>query len=216
VSGLLVAILISLKPFIWPLALWLVATRRWAAVAYAAACGAVLNLLAWAVVGFNQLHAYQEVVQRVTKIMEHRGYSVVNLALHLGAGRTTAYLLTAAVTLAVFAGCLIIGLSGDDRRSLALSIAVALLASPVVWTHYFALAIVPLALARPTLSWLWVLPILFWLVPSTGPATWQLGLALAIFATVIGSVVRRTDAAARVQLNLRARLGYLLRPALSR
>lgn len=193
VAGLLLAILVSLKPFVWPLAIWLVATRRWRALGCAAACAGALNLIAWSVVGVSQVHAYRHVVQRVTAIMEHRGYSLINFASHLGAGQTLAYLIMVAVVAGVLAGCLLLGYRGDDRGSLALSIAAAILATPVLWTHYFALAIVPLALARPRLSWGWMLPILFWLCPSTAPATWQIGLALLINAAVFVSVLWRPD-----------------------
>ena len=79
-----------MKPFIWPLALWLIATRRWAALTYAALWGAAINLVAWSVIGFNQLETYRHLVGVVTRVMEHRGYSLLNLALHAGAGTTVA------------------------------------------------------------------------------------------------------------------------------
>ncbi len=40
-------------------------------------------------------------------------------------------------------------------RSFALAIAASLVLSPIVWLDYFALAAVPLAIARPRLSWIW-------------------------------------------------------------
>ena len=47
----------------------------------------------------------------------------------------------------------------QDRRSFTLAIAAALALTPVVWNHYLLLLIVPVALARPRLSGLWVLPL---------------------------------------------------------
>jgi hypothetical protein len=34
----------------------------------------------------------------------------------------------------------------------------ALALSPIVWMHYFTLLVVPIALVRPRLSWLWFAP----------------------------------------------------------
>ena len=35
--------------------------------------------------------------------------------------------------------------------------------SPLVWVHYFAVLVVPIALARRRFGWLWVLPVVaFW------------------------------------------------------
>lgn len=197
VAGLLVALLISLKPFIWPLAVWLLTTRRWAAVGWAAACGAVLNLAAWAVVGFNQVDAYRRVVQGVTAIMEHRGYSIINFASHLGWDGTPADLLTVVTILGLVAGCIAVGYRGDHQRALALSIAAAILGTPVLWTHYFALLLVPVAIARPRLSIVWALPLVFWLCPSTAPGIWQIALALVIDAMVIGLVTFRPNPSVR-------------------
>ena len=45
------------------------------------------------------------------------------------------------------------------RRSFSLAIATALVASPIVWLDYFALTAVPLAIARPRLSWIWFVPL---------------------------------------------------------
>jgi hypothetical protein len=45
-AGLLAAAAISIKPFAWPLGLWLLATRRWKAAAWALVSGVAVNLLA--------------------------------------------------------------------------------------------------------------------------------------------------------------------------
>ena len=53
-------------------------------------------------------------------------------------------------------------------RSFALAIAAALVLSPIVWLDYFALAALPLALARPRLSAIWFLPIATWGLEGAG------------------------------------------------
>jgi hypothetical protein len=40
--------------------------------------------------------------------------------------------------------------------------------SPIVWLHYLVLLLVPLAIARPRFSAVWLLPLLLWLTPLNG------------------------------------------------
>ena len=65
-------------------------------------------------------------------------------------------------------------------------LAAALAASPIVWMHYFLLLLVPLALARPRLSALWLVPFAYY---PLGETAWPAGdaskLALALFASVV-------------------------------
>jgi hypothetical protein len=46
-----------------------------------------------------------------------------------------------------------------DRRSFTLTIAAALVLTPILWLHYLVLLLAPIALARPRLSALWFLPL---------------------------------------------------------
>ena len=63
---------------------------------------------------------------------------MVDAGLSPGAGQVVG----AGVALAVLGACVILGSRGDDRRSFALAIAAMILASPIVWLHYFALLLV--------------------------------------------------------------------------
>jgi hypothetical protein len=189
-AGALIAVMISLKPFVWPLGLWLLATRRYRALAYAAACALALNVASWAVIGFNELHAYSALVSAVNHVMDQRGYSIMSLVMHVGGASGIAYALGLAVAGAIGAACLIVGRRGDARSALALSVGVCLLGTPVLWTHYFALLIVPLALFRPRLDRLWLLPLVFWVCPAIEPAPWQMVIALVISTIVLGCLLR--------------------------
>ena len=51
-----------------------------------------------------------------------------------------------------------------DRRSLTLVLGAALVLSPIVWFHYLLLLFVPIALARPRLSALWLVPLPLWVL----------------------------------------------------
>jgi hypothetical protein len=196
VAGALVAVMISLKPFVWPLGLWLLATRRYRALIYGAGVGLAINAASWAIIGFNQIHAYSQVVSAVSKIMDTHGYSIFSLVMRLGGSNSLAYALWAAAAAAGAIACLVIGRRGNTRSALALSIAVCLLATPIVWTHYFALLIVPLAIFRPRLDALWLLPLLLWACPGNQPGltpeVWQMILALATGAIVIGVLLRHS------------------------
>ena len=46
----------------------------------------------------------------------------------------------------------------QDVAALTLALAVAFVASPIVWIHYFLLLLVPIALTRPRLPPIWVVP----------------------------------------------------------
>ena len=60
------------------------------------------------------------------------------------------------------------------------------MASPIVWIHYFLLLLVPLALTRPRLSPLWLLPFVYY---PLGESAWPAGdarkLSIALVATVV-------------------------------
>lgn len=203
VVGLIVAVLVSIKPFMWPVALWLVATHRWRACAWAAGGALVVNTCAWAFVGVSQIDAYHRLVQAVTAVMSHRGYSIVNLASRIGLGHELAYLVMVATTAVVLGACLWAGRRRDGAPALTLSIAACLCATPVLWTHYLALLIVPLAIEYRRLRPVWWLPLILWLCPSSRPTTGEIGLALAVtgiitlFAVQPGRLHLRAVGAAR-------------------
>jgi hypothetical protein len=78
--------------------------------------------------------------------------------------------------------------SGGDRNAFIAALAASLLASPVVWGHYFLLALIPLALARQHVGLAWLAPLAFWVIPqqenlgSIVPVVLGLGIFLALVA----------------------------------
>ena len=191
VIGFLIALLVSVKLFLWPLLLWLLATRRYAALAYAAACGLAFNAAAWWVLGFDELRRYSRLLRALTAIEERRGYSLIAFALHEGTSRRAAYALAFALAAVGAAICLALGRRGRDVPALALAIGVSLLATPIVQLHYFALLIVPLALVRPRLGLAWALPLAMWASASAAPRPWQIAAALAIGGAMVAVAARR-------------------------
>jgi hypothetical protein len=74
-----------------------------------------------------------------------------------------------------------------------LAIAASLALAPIVWLDYYALAAVPLAIARPRLSVVWFLPLATWGLPSSGIAARELlgvGRVLLVFAIVFFLAVK--------------------------
>ena len=84
--------------------------------------------------------------------------SVAAIAANLGLSADAATL----VGMCAGVGALVLAWSSraDDLESLAWAVTAAVFASPTVWTHYYAVFLVPLALSTPRLSRRWLLPYL--------------------------------------------------------
>jgi hypothetical protein len=187
-AGGLIALLISVKLFLWPLALWLAATKRYTALGYAAAIGLAMNVLAWGVLGFDQIGRYRALVDALARSQESRGYSVVAFVVNRGDGRALAYAVMLGISALLACACLAAGRRGGGRPAFALSVGICLVATPISWLHYFALLLIPLALARPRLSALWLVPLLFQF-PTLGPSARQTAITFAVAAAIIAVAV---------------------------
>ncbi len=190
VSGLVVALIISLKVFVWPIGLWLIATRRYVATAYALAFGLLINAVAWAVIGFGQIRPFIRMSSFVTNMWHRTGYSLIAFGIHLGASRGVATAFMIAVSAAVALACVVAGRRGHEQNALLLAVVLMLAASPLIWNHYFAVLIVPLAIARPRLGPLWALQLVFWLCPTVAPTQWQRLVAMAVVAVTTSALLR--------------------------
>jgi hypothetical protein len=190
VTGLTAALLISLKPFVWPIALWLLATRRYLAAAYALGCVLTINAAAFGLLGFGAIHGYLHVSQLVTSGEYRVGYTLVALGLHAGVAApvATGIAITAAIVVALLT--FQYGQRGCDEPSMTFSVALILLATPVLWNHYFALLLVPLAVARRRLTPIWLAPLAWWACPATPPAAWQILVAWLIASLAVCVIVR--------------------------
>jgi hypothetical protein len=183
---------IALKLFLWPLAVWLALTNRMRAAVAAAVATVLLVLVPWAALGFSGLAAYPGLLRHLSRDEASSSYSVVALSVraHLpqSVGVVLSLLLAAALLVGGFLAVRARGLSGRRRdiALLTLALAAALAASPIVWVHYFLLLLVPLVLAQPRLSLLWLVPFVY---EPLGEAAWPAGdarkLGLALVATVV-------------------------------
>jgi len=171
------------KFFLWPLGLWLIALRNARAALLAAAAAAASLLL---VLPFTGLDAFARLLVDLGRAFDQDSYSPFGLLVQLGASDA----LARSVTLALGVVLLVVMWR---RRSFALAIAASLALAPIVWLDYYALAAVPLAVARPRLSAVWLLPLATWGLPSSGIATssvWGVGRVLIVFAIVFARAHR--------------------------
>ena len=167
VAGSALGLAICLKLFLWPLAVWLVATRRYAAAAIAVVLATAATFVAWAAIGFAGLAEYPDLVRRLTDVVADRGYSLVAFGVELGLPVGVAEALPWVVGLGMLAAVFVAVRRGrSEELSYSLAVVAAIALTPIVWHHYFALLVVPLAFARPRISWAWGLLWVFWLVPA--------------------------------------------------
>ncbi len=161
-----VAALVVAKLFLWPLVVWLLVTRRFRAAALAVALGAASVAVCWAIIDFHGLSGYPRMLNDLSTISEGVGVSVVAalIKIGIGAGVARALALAGGLALAV-SGVRLLGRPAGERRAFSLAVLGGLVASPMVWPHYLALLVIPIALAAPRLSLLWLLPSLLYVAP---------------------------------------------------
>jgi hypothetical protein len=190
VAGVATAVTAILKLFLWPLAIWLIATRRWRAAGTCVAVGVVLLVGGWAMIDFAGLRTYPTLVHVLERVEGPVSYSAIALLGLRGTAATTATIaLCVAGVVAIFLAAR--GADGN-RRAFAVAVLVSLVATPLLWLHYLLLLFVPIALYRPRLSGLWFLPLLLWLTPATHSqgTNWRIALALAVLAVVaVGTAI---------------------------
>ena len=187
VLALLVAGTITLKLFLWPLGLWLVATRRWRAAALAAPLTAAALLVPFLPLGIGVARSYISVLHVLDQVFGPISFSSHALLTAIGASSSLAGVVVGVMAVGLTVWIWRLGGRADgDRSALVGAVIAALLVSPIVWVHYYGLLVVPIALARPRLSGLWFVPLLFWsthALESNGDL-WRLFLATAILTTV--------------------------------
>jgi hypothetical protein len=168
---------------------WMLATRRLRALLVAVVIGIAVTLAAWAAIGFDGLREYPDLVQRLSDIQAERSYSLVGMAATAGLGSGVGQAITLAAGIALLAACVVLARRGDDVRSFTCAVAATLALSPIVWLHYLTLLLVPVAIARPRFSLIWLLPVLLWVSPKPGYAegfqTFMPAIAAAILLGVL-------------------------------
>jgi alpha-1,2-mannosyltransferase len=207
-SAAAVAVTAASKLFLWPLGVWLLVTRRVRATIEAAAVATAFLLAGWVATGFAGLRTYPHLLRTLSGVEAGQSYSLAGLLRLSGAALTGLSVVLVAVVVAAVA---LAGRGEDgDRRALAVAVAGALLATPVLWLHYFVLLLVPIALYRPRLSAVWFVPLAFWVTPigHSDGSVWKAAFALTCAAvTVIAALATQLEPWRRVtELGKRRRL----------
>lgn len=164
-AGAATGLLVVLKLFLWPLVLWLALTRRVRAAAAAAAAAVGLATLSWAAIGFRGLIDYPRLLRELADLEAESSYSALALlrAAGLPGPLAQALVLAAGAALLALAWRAAQGSGGcaleRNRRALTFILAAALVLTPILWLHYLVLLVLPVALARPRLSALWLAPL---------------------------------------------------------
>jgi hypothetical protein len=175
-----IAAIVAAKVFPWPLGVWLLITRRFKALALTVAIGIVLTFGAWAVIGFDGLAQYPQMLSNLSFLQEGRAVSVVSVLLVAGVSPGLASGIALALTGALLAGAWRVARGADgDGKAFGLVIIAALTSTPIVWEHYMVLLFVPVALASPRLSKAWLLPLCTPLIVVASGAIIPVGHRLA-------------------------------------
>jgi len=190
---------IALKLFLWPLAAWLVLTRRLRTGVVAILAAATLVFLPWAVIAFAGIGDYPALLRRLSDDEASSSYSVLALVVRAHLPQAVGVVVSLATAAALLGAAAWIARDerlaphSRDSATLTLVLAAALAASPIVWIHYFLLLLVPIALARPRLSLLWFVPFAYYPLGETAWPTGdarKLGLALVTTLAILAVSLR--------------------------
>ena len=67
-AGVVVGLAIASKLFVWPLLAWLLGTRRYRAAGIAAAATAAVILVPWALIGFDGITSYPDLLRAAERV----------------------------------------------------------------------------------------------------------------------------------------------------
>jgi hypothetical protein len=184
VAGVPLALAAAAKLFLWPLLVWLLVTRRFRAFAASlATIGVILAL--WASIDAEGMRRYPQTVRLLNDVQRWKSYSVQSLFISLHVPASTGELVAGATAFLAFAALVLLRRRGDEVTFSAAVVA-ALIATPILWNHYLVLLLAPIALARPRLVPLWLLPLVLWVTPhpeSVG-VVWRIVLVLSVVGLV--------------------------------
>ena len=155
-AGAVLGVVIATRLFPWPLLLWLLFTRRVRAATIAAGSTVLLSSFAWSVVGVGRTDEFFAVTRSNATKFADQGVSVASIAANLGA--SSPVIACSVALLGGFGTARAWLQREDDLACLSWMLAATLALSPIVWGHYLALLLVPLALGTPTFARKWFAP----------------------------------------------------------
>ena len=200
VSGAMLGVSLAAKLFLWPLAGWMLATRRWRAAVWGIGVAVAALAVSWGAIGFAGLTGYPGLLHHWSNYADDYAFSLYAVARDFGAGAGAARMVWALAAVGVLGLAVALGRRGDDRGSFAVALAAAIAFSPIVWLHYFALLLVVVAVLEQRLGPAWLAPLLMWVtmggaaVPAIGNGTpLQTLTTLAVAALTLVFALRRPE-----------------------
>ena len=135
---------------------------------------------------FAGFATYPHLLSELSSVEAAQSYTIAAAALKLGTSWSVGQTIGLAAALGCGAAMVVAGRRGCERAALTFAIGLALVASPIVWMHYFALLLVVVALYVPRLALVWWLPVGLFVFPITpGAATgWMVAAALVAVAAI--------------------------------
>ena len=103
---------LAAKFFLWPLVVWLAATRRAASAFWTCVAGAGLLLLSWSVLGFAGLVDYPGMLRKLEDTVGLDSYTLYIVGLDIGLPSTAARVVWLATGLSVLAAAVLLGEAG--------------------------------------------------------------------------------------------------------
>jgi glycosyl transferase family 87 len=189
-----VGVTLAAKLFLWPLVVWLAATKRTASAVAALGVGVGLLIASWAVIGFDGFLGYPDRLQRLDRVVGEDSYTTYIVGLDAGLPSLASRLLWVAVGIGVLAAVVVVARRGDERSAFALALCAALALTPIVWLHYFALLLVIVSLMQPRLALAWFVPLAMVLTPGSGhPTPFQTAWTLAVAVATVALAIRGVD-----------------------
>ena len=193
-----IGITLGAKFFLWPLVVWLAATRRLSSAVLACVIGSGLLLASWAVIGFAGLVDYPSLLQKLEDTVGADSYTAYIVGLDIGLPPTMARVIWLATGLSFLAAVVLLARRGDERTAFIVAVAASLALTPIVWLHYFALLLVVVAVAQPRLGIVWFIPLGMIITPGSGqPTPFQTSWTLVIALATIALAVRTSRAGVR-------------------
>jgi hypothetical protein len=150
--GAVVGVLVTLKLLCWPLALWLLMTRRYRATAWAVGSAVAMLGIGW-VVGPIGPFTYGRMLAKLSAHEVWTSSGIQAILVHWSFSTATAQLLG----LAAVAMLVVVTVRRSDRLVYSAMVVAMLVATPVVWHHYYLLAAAPLLLAPYGAQWFLIL-----------------------------------------------------------
>jgi hypothetical protein len=182
------------KIFLWPLVIWLLATRRFRTAATTVVAGIVVVFGSWALLGFDGLRDYPHRISRVAGLEQEKSFSPFALARSLGMSTTGARVTLALLALVAISVIVLLARGRDgDRRAFVAAVGAGLVLSPIVWLHYLVILFVPIALYRRNFGAAWLVFLAFWLMPGaeSGGSALRILAALGLSAGAVALAVWR-------------------------